>query len=93
MERISFSEMTSIMRKATKEGQEMKAVIVYKQDNWDEEYSLEARSYVVSNASKYFDEGMISNSIIGSALDGSDPCVFLHRYNWEVAYCYILNED
>lgn len=34
MERISFSEMTSIMRDASKQGKEMRAVIVYKQDNW-----------------------------------------------------------
>ena len=92
MERISFSEMTSIMTNARKQGQKMNAVIVYSKDNWDEEYSLEARSYVVSNASKYFDEGMISNSIVGSALDGSDPCVYLHRYNWEIDYCYLLND-
>ena len=63
--------------------------IVYKQSNWDDEYSETSRTYVVRSDNKYFLPNMISNSLIGNCLDGTDDGVRLDWYNWEIEYVYI----
>jgi len=73
-------------------------IIVFKADNWDQEYSLESRSYRVGSDNKAFIDGMGGYSIFGSSLDGSDRCVRLEDYiddeggAWEVDYCYLESE-
>lgn len=64
-------------------------VIVFKASNWKEPYSLESRSYRVSSANKRFLYRCSGNSIYASNLDGTDQCVRLDWYNWEVDYCYL----
>ena len=67
-----------------------KAVIVFKDDNFLQEYTLKERSYTVSSNSNYFDRNKISTSLIGDCLDGKDIGVRLDLYGWEVEYCYII---
>lgn len=74
-------------------------VIVISEDSFTEEYSEEARSYIVSNDNKAFKSGMGGYSIFGSSLDGLDIGVRLDAYlecerggenGWKVDYCYFL---
>ncbi len=70
-----------------------KAVIVFTKDSFREEFSEESRSYMVTSTQKYFQDGMISNSLFASCLDGTDDGVRLDWYmpEWKVEYCYIVN--
>lgn len=86
---VTLGEFMDSMREARGNGRRMVGVIVYSADNWDREYSLESRSYVVENGSHAFEDGKISNAMYGSALDGTDSNVRLDRYNWHVDYCII----
>lgn len=83
MEKISFHELCE-----NKEWEQ--AVIVYKIENWNREYPLESRSYMVNHSCKYFDHNMIGKSLYGYSLDGTDLGVRLDHYNWDVEYCYII---
>lgn len=96
MEKLTFDQLVEKMyqHNETPNAKPIQAVIVFKSSNWpDKDYSLEARSYAVSSENKYFKD-CIGNSLYGSALDGSDPCVRLDWYMndsrpWAVDYCYI----
>ncbi len=102
MKKITFKELESKMYKFNKEsnitakgvGAELKAVIVFTEDSFPKKYPLESRSYEVTNHNKAWISGMNSNSIFGSALDGTDNDVRLDWYlnDWTVDYCYIINE-
>ena len=95
IKKITYSEMWNIMHQFNIDHPEdedtgkISAVIVYKPENWDVEYSLESRSYQVWNNNRAFQPGKIANSIYGYALDGSDPGVRLDWYKWKVDYCYM----
>lgn len=78
-----------------------KAVVVFKQESFDKEYSLESRSYAISSGENYFRSDKISNSLYGDCLDGSENGVRLDLYihsmpednvgkPWIVDYCYIV---
>lgn len=76
------------------DGEEITAVIVYAQSNFDREYSEESRSYRVSNfGGKAFFGGMCGNSIYGDCLDGSEQNVRLDAYNWKIEKCYFEKEN
>lgn len=72
-----------------------RAVIVFKEESFTQKFSLIERSYEISRDSKYFQTGMISNSLLGmisnsllgSCLDGTDDGV---RLDW---YIHALPED
>lgn len=74
-------------------------IIVITEDSFDQQYSLDARSYRISSDNKAFIAGMGGYSIYGSSLDGSDRNVRLERYleeegnpkGWKIDYCYIEN--
>lgn len=79
-----------------------KAVIVFKQESFDKEYSLESRSYAISSGESYFQSDKISNSLYGDCLDGSENGVRLDLYihsmpednvekPWIIDYCYIVD--
>ena len=76
-------------------------VAVISADSFEQEYSLEARSYEFTNDNKAFMPTMLSRSIYADSLDGSDRGVRLDRYleaegnsnGWKVDYCYIMSED
>lgn len=63
-------------------------VIVYKQSNFEEEFSETERSYRVRSDNKLFLSGMLGRSLFGNCLDGKDMGVRLDWYNWEVERIY-----
>lgn len=66
-------------------------VVVYKESNWKQKYSLAARSYVISSDNKFFIPDQIGSSIFANSLDMSDIGVRLDLYrDWQVDYCYML---
>lgn len=70
-------------------------VAVISPDSFDQEYSLESRSYVFTNHNKFFIPMNAGNSIFASSLAGDDSNIRLDRYVpncWEVEYCYIKEE-
>lgn len=72
---------------------DLKGVIVFSNESFDKPYPLEARSYVISSDNKAFFPDMISNSIFGSSLDGSDVGIRIDWYSdWIVEDCYLLQE-
>lgn len=77
-------------------GEEIFGVIVFTEDNWDEVYPLESRSYLVSSNNGW-DPNQDAYSILGDSLDNTDLNVRLDRYmadekggpdGWKVDYCY-----
>lgn len=88
---MTFHDLKRELEQANRDGVERQGVIVYSQSNWEQEFSLESRSYVVSSNNRRFQEGKIANSMFGSSLDGSDMGVRLDLYNWEIDYCYMLD--
>ena len=96
MEKITYAKLRKIMETHNVRFPEhsdkpvLHGVIVYRADNWTEDYSLEARSYRVSNNNRAFQPGKIARSLFGNSLDGTDQGVRLDWYNWRVDYCYML---
>ena len=108
MNKITYSELRDkmfehnrkhdIKSKGVSNKPVLKAVVVFTQDSFSKIYPLESRSYLVTNENKGFIDGMISNSVFGDALDGTDDGVRLDWYMydenpWKVDYCYILEES
>ncbi|MBQ0161101.1 MAG: hypothetical protein KBT28_10855 [Bacteroidales bacterium] len=106
MEKLTFDQLRSTFIKFNEEHHVtqfdktcMTGAIVFKPENWpDKNYSIEARTYEVSSANKYFIPGCGGNSIFANCADGSDNGVRLDWYMfdietpWEIDYCYIINE-
>lgn len=103
VQKLTYSELVSIFKKHNKEHDircggrgksedAIEGVIVYSPENWDEPYSLEARSYEVSSYNKAFMDGCAGYSIFGCSLDGTDVCVRLEHIGWKVDYCYLKGE-
>lgn len=88
---MTLSELYKELEKANAEGVVRYGVIVFSEDNWEKEYSLESRSYVVSSENRRFKAGAISNSLFGDSLDHSDMGVRLDLYGWKVEDCYMLD--
>lgn len=89
MKKISFTEMEKLMLQYNAKDVAASAYVVFKQSNWDQEYSLESRTYQVFSHAKYFDPNMNGTSLPGYALDGSDDGVDLQNVDWIVDYCYM----
>lgn len=103
IDKMSYKDFKELLiRNNQEEKPAIEGVIVFTQDSFDKDYSLESRSYRVSSDNKAFKSGKIGYSIFGSALDGSDDGVRLEQYmkdeqggskGWKVDYCYILEEE
>lgn len=108
MQRISWSEAKEYLREFNRQHgygcgnsvckETAHIVVVFTQDSFENEYSEESRSYIVSSDNKAFLAEMGGYSIFASCLDGTDPCVRLENYmeaeyagkgGWKVEYCYI----
>lgn len=91
---MTWGEFCDVMAAACSAGERLDGVIVFAASNWEEAYTLEARSYKVCSLSKYFTPFFLQGDdpLIGSALDGSDDDVRLDYYlpTWEVEYCYTV---
>lgn len=88
-EMIKFNQENAITTKGV--GPVLKAVIVFTEDTFSKPYSLEERSYKITNHNKAFIPRCFSDSIFGDSLDGSDRNVRLHNLigDWKIDYCYI----
>lgn len=95
---MSYSELTSMFRKAEDEGKHIGGYITFTEDSFDKIYPLESRTYGVSSNNKAFRSGMGGYSIYGSSLDRTDMNVRLERYmyneyggadGWKIERCYI----
>lgn len=97
MQHYSYKDFKKIMCEQHSAGNfYIEGVIVFTQDSFSSEFSLESRSYAVLADNKAFGD-YVGYSIFGSALDGSDSCVRLDKYmqeeygganGWKVEYCY-----
>jgi hypothetical protein len=74
------------------------AVVVFKEESFEREFTEIERSYSISRDNKYFNGMMNGTSLFGSCLDGKDDNVRLDIYmsllpkegkRWKVDYCYI----
>lgn len=94
-ERITYDQFWHIMHDFNVQHPEKQdeaclfGVIVFKESNWETQYSELSRSYEVANCNRGFQPDKIANSIFGYCLDGTDPGVRLDWYKWEVEYCYM----
>lgn len=92
---MTLSEFYKKLEKANAEGVVRYGVIVFSADSWEEEYSLQSRSYMVSSENRRFKAGAIANSMFGDSLDHSDMGVRLDAYmgdgGWKVEDCYMLD--
>lgn len=99
---MSYGEMVNYFRCAERQGQHLNGFIVFSQDSFTEEYSVESRTYVVSSDNKAFRPNMSGNSIYGSSLDGKDVRIRLEQYmalahggenGWEIECCYMMSDE
>lgn len=70
-------------------------VAVISSNSFNQEYSLESRSYAFTNHNKFFIPSNIGRSIFASSLAGDDDNIRLEQYvpdSWKVEYCYIKEE-
>ena len=110
MSKMSYAEMASIFYRRESENKSLPydeqrhltGCIVFTEDSFTKQYSLESRTYCVSSNNKAYIPGMSGYSIYGSALDGSDDGVRLEAYmaaekggadGWKVDYCYLVDDD
>ena len=84
-EKIKFSELVD-------NPNWKKAVIVFKQSNFNKPYSEKERSYEICNGQWGLDSSKMGRCIIGDCLDGKDLGVRLDAYDWEKEYCYITEK-
>ena len=93
MKKYTFDKFCTIMEQHNIDGNPLVGYIVFANESFTKEYSLESRTYKTASGCKYFDSTKIGNSLYGSSLDGSDICVRLDWYllnekPWVVDYCY-----
>lgn len=96
---LSYKEMTDIFKQVNQYGgRPVSGYIVFSQSNFEKPYSIESRTYEVSNNNKAFIPGMGGYSVYGSSIDGTDVGVRLDRYiraddPWEIERCYMKKDD
>lgn len=73
-------------------GKHRTAVIVFKQSNFKQEYSVKSRSYRTHSDQWGWDYSKMGNCRIGDCLDGTDQGVRLDYYDWEIEYWYFEDE-
>ena len=110
MKKITYHELASIFRAQESANQNvpynerkhLTGFIVFTEDSFTKQYSLESRTYEVSSDNKAYIPNMGGYSIYGSAIDGSDNGVRLEAYmaaekggkdGWKVDYCYLEKEN
>lgn len=108
--KLTYNELKSLFRQReerlakvpTKPEDHLIGCIVFTEDSFTAQYSLEERTYVVSSNNKAFQPNMGGYSIYANSLDGSDRGVRLEGYmaeegngerGWKVDYCYLMNME
>ena len=108
MEKLSWREATNYLKAFNRDkgikskgcSERVYIVAVISEESFNEKYSLEERSYIISNDNKAFIDGLGGYSIFANSLDGSDMGVRLEQYleaegvkgGWKIDYCYIKSE-
>lgn len=103
MDKITYQELKQRFRthEAAYPKTHLTGFIVFTPESFNEPYSLESRTYMVSSDNKAFRPNMGGYSIFASSLDKSDPCVRLEQYmaaerggsnGWVVDYCYMADD-
>lgn len=77
---MKYNELVAEFCRANEDGKTIEGYIVFSPASFDKPYPLQSRTYLLSSDNKAFKKGMSSNSIFGSALDGSDNGVRLDLY-------------
>lgn len=77
---MKYNELVAEFCRANEDGKTIEGYIVFSSANFDKSYPLQSRTYLLFSDNKAFKKGMSSNSIFGSALDGSDNGVRLDLY-------------
>lgn len=99
---LTYGTMKTYFRAAEQAGQHLTGYIVFSPASFDQEYSLESRTYVVSSDNKAFIPNMGGYSIYASSLDGSDRFVRLEWYmaseqggkdGWQIERCYMSADE
>ena len=102
IKKITYGELAEAFREHERthtDGTHLRGAIVFTENSFTEQYSLDARTYLLSSNNKAFIPGMGGYSIYASAKDGSDPLVRLEAYmaeerggedGWKVDYCYLI---
>ena len=99
---MTYQKMRSYFRAAERKNQHLTGYIVISQASFEETYSLESRTYVVSSDNKAYQPNMGGYSIFAVALDGSDNGVRLEQYlsseyggqdGWQIERCYMTADD
>ena len=99
---MTYSTMRKYFRAAERTLQHLTGYIVISPASFEQEYSLESRTYVVSSDNKAFQTNKGGYSIFASSLDGSDPCVRLEQYlaaeyggkdGWQIERCYMMSDE
>jgi uncharacterized protein with ParB-like and HNH nuclease domain len=98
IQRLDYAKFKTAMKEAFQSGGEgVCGVVVFQEGSWDQNYSEDARSYLVSSDNLAFDDNPETDELTGWALDGTDNGAWLDEYMSgnndnppiEVDYCYI----
>lgn len=99
---MTYAVMRSYFYAAECARQHLTGYIVFSPASFEKAYSLESRTYVVSNDNKAYRPHMHGYSIFAVALDGSDAGVRLEQYmvskrggkdGWQIERCYMMSNE
>ncbi len=99
---MTYQKMRGFFRAAERQNQHLTGYIVISQASFEEKYSLESRTYVVSSDNKAYQPNKGGYSIFAVALDGSDAGVRLEQYlsseyggqdGWQIERCYMAADE
>ncbi len=104
MKKMTFNELRNLFYKhnaSTEYPETLHAVIVFSEDSWSKEYSLENRSYKVKSNNWGWMADKAGRAIYGDTLDDTEKYIRLDRYikglrsetGWIVDYCYLLESN
>lgn len=88
MEKYPASTLFAEMNKCHQTGKHRTAVIVFKQENFLEEYSELSRSYESYSDQWGWDYTKLGRRRSANCLDGTEDNIRLDYDNWEVEYWY-----
>lgn len=91
IEKRDAREIWDAMNECHITGKHRMAVIVFKQSNFKDEYSVESRSYRSYSDQWGWDYDKMGNCRLGDCLDGTETGVRLDWYNWDIEYWYWEN--
>jgi len=101
-ENMTYQKMRAYFRAAERQHQHLTGYIVFSPASFEQEYSLESRTYEVSSDNKAYQPNMRGYSIFASSMDGSDCGVRLEQFmsselggadGWQIERCYMMPDE